>query len=229
MNRFPTVTLRVRLPRTFLCQNGLPVELRRLSENAGQRLIDMYLAFQPRNSFQGLPPIKDDVCVRWVRDMIATGVHVVATVSPNANLSLARRNPGETLPPAQESPFIGHAAIFPVSDKKCEMLVVVCPGFQNLGVGTELVQSCIALADELGFERIWLPVEATNVRARHVYRKCGFEYASSDQGRELDMCCDVQSRRPKTIFDLHGPGLRVPAPNFHFPSIAVGENRIPTP
>ena len=55
------------------------------------------------------------------------------------------------------------------------MLVVVCPGFQNLGIGTELVRSCIEVADELGFQRIWLPVDATNVRARHVYRKCGFE------------------------------------------------------
>ena len=36
---------------------------------------------------------------------------------------------------------------------ECEMLVVVCPAFQNLGIGTELVRSCIDLAGELGFER----------------------------------------------------------------------------
>ena len=117
-------------------------------------------------------------------------------------------------------PIVGHAALFPINDKKCEMLVVVCPGFQNLGIGTELVRSCIELADELGFERIWLPVDATNVRARHVYRKCGFEYVSNKQGRELDMSCDVRSGRLQAIHDLHGPAPRVPAPCFHFPYLS---------
>ena len=116
-------------------------------------------------------------------------------------------------------PIVGHAALFPVNDKKCEMLVVVCPGFQNLGIGTELVRSCIDLAAELGFERIWLPVDATNVRARHVYRKCGFEYVSNKQGRELDMTCDVRSARSTAIHDLHGPAPHVPAPCFSFPEL----------
>ena len=67
------------LPRVFAGKNGLRIEIHRLPDDAGQRLIDMYLAFQPRNSFQGLPPIKDEVCVRWVRDMLANGIHVIAT------------------------------------------------------------------------------------------------------------------------------------------------------
>ncbi len=131
------------------------------------------------------------------------------------------------------------------------MLVVVCPGFQNVGIGTELVRSCVDLAAQLGFEQIWLPVDATNVRARHVYRKCGFEYVSTKQGRELDMTCDVRSARsgvgvavalpppaiaassgrqfnchPNATRDLHGPAPRVPAPCFSFPALphfVVGE------
>ena len=174
------------LPRTFVGKNRITVDLGRLPEDAGQRLIDMYLAFQPRNSFQGLPPLKDEVCVRWVRDMLTKGIHIVATrmmpatvqgtvpifVSAKMGLSPSRSH-------CHNSCIVGHAALFPVNDKKCEMLVVVCPGFQNFGIGTELVRSCIDLAEELGFERIWLPVDATNVRARHVYRKCGFEYVSN--------------------------------------------------
>lgn len=211
MSHSTAATSRLCLPRAFSGKNGLPVQLHRLPTDAGQRLIEMYLAFQPRNSFQGLPPIKDEVCVRWVREMLATGIHVVAI-----SLKSASETPALPLEP----PLIGHAALFPVNDKKCEMLVVVCPGFQNLGVGTELVRSCVELADELDFERIWLPVDATNVRARHVYCKCGFEYVSSMQGRELDMVCNVRSRRPKPIFDLHGAGPRVPAPCFHFPCLS---------
>jgi RimJ/RimL family protein N-acetyltransferase len=104
--------------------------------------------------------------------MLATGVHVVAI--------------------DQRACLIGHTGLFPINPQKCEMLVVVCPDYQNSGIGTQLVRSCIELAGELGFERIWLPVDATNVRARHIYRKCGFEYVSTNQGRELDMVCHLR-------------------------------------
>jgi RimJ/RimL family protein N-acetyltransferase len=170
------------LPRMIAAKSGLPVELRVLPTADEGRLIEMYLAFQPRNCFQGLPPIKDAVCVRWVEEILQTGLHLVG-LSGDASI-------------------IGHSALFPINAIKCEMLVVVCPGFQNVGIGTELVRSCIDLAGELGFERIWLPVDATNVRARHVYRKCGFEYVSNGLGREMDMACEVRR---------HGRAAREPA------------------
>jgi GNAT superfamily N-acetyltransferase len=269
MSRSTAATPRSCLPRSCVGKNGRQVDLHRLPDDAGGRLIEMYLAFQPRNSFQGLPPIKDEVCVRWVREMLATGIHVVAT-SFDGNgetcgkgdrhlLCEAPGGPfrqkvpvtfsagGERLPEGLRSPettsanplapplgldttraipaipagrpIVGHSALFPVNEKKCELLVVVCPAFQNLGIGTELVRSCIALADELGYGRIWLPVDATNVRARHVYRKCGFEYVSDKPSRELDMICDVRTQRSKPTYDLHGPAPHVPAPYFHFPCL----------
>lgn len=179
---YSSATLRC-LPRRTNAKNGLSIELRLLSDDAQKRLIDMYLAFQPRNCFQGLPPIKDAVCIRWVEDMLRTGIHVAAQAAED---------------------MVGHAALFPINPRKCEMLVVVCPGFQNVGIGTHLVQACIDLADELGFQRIWLPVDATNVRARHVYRKCGFEYVSNSQGREMDMTCEVRCHRT-TPSVVHAP------------------------
>jgi RimJ/RimL family protein N-acetyltransferase len=219
------------LPRTFASKNGLRCELQLLPcgkgdrsnlceaghrpkvgrgpfrqigpvpfSADGQRLVDMYLGFQPRNCFQGLPPLKDAACVQWVHDMLRTGVNVIAQCNPHG--------------------IIGHTALFPISRQKCEMLVVVCPGFQNVGIGTELVRSCIELAGERGFERIWLPVESTNVRARHVYRKCGFEYVSNQQGREMDMACDVRRNR-LIVADAGQPAGPVPAPCFHFPALAA--------
>jgi ribosomal protein S18 acetylase RimI-like enzyme len=177
------------LPRSFTVGNGLAVTVELLSADAGSRLLDTYLAFRPRNCFQGLPPLKDAVCVQWVQDMLRTGINVVACAGAE---------------------IVGHTALFPINARKCEMLVVVCPEFQNVGIGTKLVQSCIDLADELGYERIWLPVDATNVRARHVYRKCGFEYASSIQGREMDMSCEVRRWRSPPC---------VAVPHFHLPAV----------
>ena len=122
----------------FVARMAIRSNLERLPAESGRRLIEMYLAYQPRGSFQGLPPFKDEVCVKWVREMLATGVHVVAI--------------------DQRACLIGHTGLFPINPQKCEMLVVVCPDYQNLGIGTQLVRSCIELAGELGFERIWLPV-----------------------------------------------------------------------
>jgi N-acetylglutamate synthase-like GNAT family acetyltransferase len=137
--------------------------------------------------------------------MLETGIHIVAEGS------------------SQEKGLVGHAVLFPMNRQKCEMLVVVCPGFQNLGLGTELVKSCIDLADELNYERIWLPVDATNVRARHVYRKCGFEYVSNKQGRELDMACDVRRCRSQSSGDgkFSASDLpSVPAPYCYTPELS---------
>jgi GNAT superfamily N-acetyltransferase len=208
------------LPRSFSDKKGMTVEMFHLPPEGGDRLIGMYLAFQPRNSFQGLPPIKDEVCIRWVREMLVTGIHIIAESAMNGSAGLNSHSLKNSDPPGGNRPaekaILGHTAIFPVNPRKCEMLVVVCPGFQNLGIGTELVRSCIDLAEELGFEQIWLPVDATNVRARHVYRKCGFEYVSNKLGRELDMTCDVRQCRSRPAVDAKIAFPAVPAPCFHF-------------
>ena len=75
------------------------------------------------------------------------------------------------------------------------MLVVVSPLLQNTGIGTELVRCSVQVAHEIGFESIELSVETTNVKARHVYKKCGFEYRSRDHAREVDMVLDLKRYR----------------------------------
>jgi CBS-domain-containing membrane protein len=163
------------LPRAVVTKRGEPILLHLLDEEFAPRLIDMYLAYAPRNSFQGLPPIKDDACIRWVEGMVADAVNVVA-------LSF-------------QQGIAGHAAIFPIDASTCEMLVVVSPAFQNVGIGTELTRAVIQIAHATDFDRVWLDVDSTNVRARHVYKKCGFEYLSAQRGRELEMAVDLSRYR----------------------------------
>jgi len=127
----------------------------------------MYLAYEPRNAFWGLPPIRDDACRRWVRGMVAKGLNLVA-------LSI-------------DAGVVGHAALFPMRADTCEMLVVVSPG-----IGTQLARCAVQLAHEVGFGRIWLSVEATNLRARHVFRKCGFEDLERHDEAEVEMGLDVR-------------------------------------
>lgn len=163
------------LPHAFINRRGGAILVNTLDDRICQQLIEMYLAYQPRNSFQGLPPIKDEMCIKWVQDMIRNGINLVA-------LSY-----GEGV--------VGHAALFPVDNVQCEFLVVVSPPFQNIGIGTELTRCSSNLAHEIGFETIRLSVEATNLRARHVYKKCGFEYLSPAHAGEVEMGLDLKRYR----------------------------------
>lgn len=163
------------LPRDFVAKNQQLIRLQLLDKNLHHQLVETYLTFQPRNSFQGLPPQKDEICVKWVEDMIRTGINIIAVCSASG--------------------IVGHTAVFPINQRKCEMLVVVWPRFQNIGIGSELTRCCVHTAAGLGFEKLWLPVDSTNLRARHIYAKCGFQYASHTQSRELDMVCDLSRYR----------------------------------
>lgn len=179
-------------PHDFSDKCGRKLRLRPVDENLQQPLLAMYLAFQPRNCFQGLPPIRDEVCTQWVQHMIQNGVNLAAC---SAGVWPAEKNDrGDPGPPdaVDDTPAVlGHAALFPIDDCRCEMLVVVSSSTQNLGLGTELVRGSVRAAREMGFERIWIPVAATNVRARHVYEKCGFQYVSRGLARELEMTCEL--------------------------------------
>jgi RimJ/RimL family protein N-acetyltransferase len=182
-------------PRNFSAKNGKRLRLQLLDQSLERRFVERYLAFQPRNSFQGLPPLKDEVCAKWAEEMISTGINLVA-ICPREGI-------------------VGHAALFPIDRYRCELLLVVWPQYQNLGIGTALTEGCVQVADELGFRQIWLPVDATNLRARHIYAKCGFEYASQRQSRELDMVCDI-ARSPAKIAGKSAPSKEsaIPIPRF---------------
>ena len=76
-----------------------------LNEKRCQPVIEMYLAYRPRNSFQGLPPITDEACLKWVQHMIGHAINLVA-------LSF-------------DEGVVGHAVLFPIAETSCELLTVV--------------------------------------------------------------------------------------------------------
>ncbi len=164
-----------RSPHAFINKRDEAILVKPLSERRHEKLIEMYLAYEPKNSFGGLPPVKDDVCVEWVRGMIGTGVNLVALSFKDG--------------------IVGHAALFPINERACEMLVVVSPAYQNTGIGTELARCLVRMSHEMGFEKIWLSVESTNLRARHVYKKCGFEYVTYEQDGHVEMDLDLKQFR----------------------------------
>ena len=165
-------------PYTFLTRSNEPILIQPVDNKTRPQLKKMYLQSIPRNSFDGLPPIRDDRCRAWVQDMTERGINLVA-------LSIKKG-------------VVGHAALFPISEKVCEMLLVVSPLFQNMGVGTQLTRCIIQLANELCLEKIWLYGEMKDQNAKHVYKKCGFEYLNPDYIEEVEMIFDLK-RYQKTM------------------------------
>jgi RimJ/RimL family protein N-acetyltransferase len=164
------------LIRVFPDKRGERVAVAPLEDYQKGQLLEHYLAYRPRNSFQGLPPLRDEACIDWVRQMLTDGTHLIAVSQPGD--------------------IMGHAALFPIHARVCELLVVVWPGHQNQGIGTELVQSAVRLSEELRFQRIVLSVEATNVQARRVYEKCGFQYRGQACHGEVRMVRHAQAVPP---------------------------------
>lgn len=74
--------------------------------------------------------------------------------------------------------IVGGASIHPRTDKRshvAEFGIFIKNGYRNQGLGTNLTDTFTKIAAEHGFEAIQLSVYATNKRAFHVYKKCGYK------------------------------------------------------
>lgn len=158
-------------PHAFVNKKGEAILVRMLGERWEEQLAKMYLAYEPRNSFNGLPPIDDDACAKWVEGMIRDAINIIAVSFWEG--------------------VVGHASLFPMAEHSCEMLLVVARRFQNCGIGTQLAHCAVQLCGEVGFDRIWLSVGSSNYRARHVCEKCGFERLAVESAGGIDMAIDL--------------------------------------
>lgn len=58
---------------------------------------------------------------------------------------------------------------------KAELGITIHDNYQNLGLGTVMINHLLDIARKKGLKKVFLLVNATNSRAIHVYEKCGFE------------------------------------------------------
>lgn len=77
-----------------------------------------------------------------------------------------------------EGRAVGGASIHPHTDKRAhvaEFGIYIRDSYRNLGLGTTLTKTFIEIAKKHGLEILQLSVYATNKRAFHVYKKCGYK------------------------------------------------------
>ncbi|MGQ9566080.1 MAG: GNAT family N-acetyltransferase [Candidatus Bathyarchaeales archaeon] len=74
--------------------------------------------------------------------------------------------------------IVGGASIHPQMHKRSHVVefgIFIRDGYRNIGLGTALTKEFVEIAKEHGFEILRLSVYATNKRAFHVYKKCGYK------------------------------------------------------
>jgi RimJ/RimL family protein N-acetyltransferase len=74
--------------------------------------------------------------------------------------------------------LVGGASIHPRTDKgahTAEFGIYIRDGYRDLGLGTTLTRMFIDIAKKRGIEILQLSVYATNERAFHIYKKCGYK------------------------------------------------------
>jgi CBS domain-containing protein/ribosomal protein S18 acetylase RimI-like enzyme len=162
-------------PHAFVDKRNDPYLVMTLDKEREEPLRRMYLEQIERNSFNGLPPVADQACAKWLDGIIADAVNLVAV--------------------GFEKGLAGHAGLFPMPKRMCEIMIVVPPPYRARGIGTQLTRCAVECAYEAGMEKMWLSVDAQNYIARHIYVKCGFEYLNTSAYGELDMMLDLRGYR----------------------------------
>jgi GNAT superfamily N-acetyltransferase len=157
-------------PREFDDREDRTVTVRTATQEDREPLVSMYLAFDPEDRAQGIPPSREDAIREWLGAVAGPdSPGVVAVVGGD---------------------LVGHAMLVPDGEEAYELAIFVLQEYQSAGIGTELLRTLLGLAQQEGIDRIWLTVERWNDPAVRLYRSVGFE-TTEETGLELEMSIRV--------------------------------------
>ena len=146
-------------PRTVTDKQGREIDLYEAGVGEIDALFEMYLAFDPKDRAQGIPPTGEEAIREWLELLeAADSLHVVA---------------------AHDGDIVGHVMLVGDSEGSYELAIFVLQPYQGAHIGTELVRTGLGLGEARGIERVWLSVERWNDAAVALYEKIGFETISS--------------------------------------------------
>jgi CBS domain-containing protein/RimJ/RimL family protein N-acetyltransferase len=148
------------------------VLLKEVTRDVREKVLKMYQDFEPKESYQGLPPVDPNRLIQWVNSMLDGGFNI-------AGLTF-------------EQDAVCHGAIFGIDDSRCEFILAVAPSYQNAGIGIQLTRIIKKVSQELGYDNIWLCVEPYNTKAKHIYSKLGFQYTSRQTCEECEMLVGLE-------------------------------------
>ena len=110
-------------------------------------------------------PVSEEKELRWVQKKLEEKAAVYSMIEKESGA------------------FIGNIELMDIADSVGELGIALTASKQNMGYGTEAVSALVAYAvNVLGLKRVFLRTDPRNLRAIHVYEKCGFrEYDRTDR------------------------------------------------
>lgn len=142
-------------PRELTDEEGRSIELREATDEDVESIVEMYVAFDPADRAQGIPPAREPGIRDWLD-----------TIEGAGSLTVLANHDGDV---------VGHGMLVPDDEGAYELALFVLQAYQGAGIGTELLRTLLGLGREEGVERVWLSVERWNDAAIHVYEKVGFQ------------------------------------------------------
>ncbi len=159
-------------PRTVTDRKGREIAIRQAFDEDVDALTEMYLAFDPEDRAQGIPPGDERRIREWLD--VVTGEETLNVVA------------------AHEGTPVGHVMLVPDQHEAYELAIFVLQAYQGAHIGTELLETALGLAQREGIEHIWLTVERWNSPAIALYKNIGFE-RTGDDSFELEMSLRLAS------------------------------------
>jgi len=129
------------------------------------RLINMYLNYNPDDRCLGLPPITREAIEKWIDYLASSGYSIIAE---------------------HNGKIIGHLTVVP-DGRVVDMSIYITREYQNRGIGTKMIQLIIEYCKNRRYDKITLVTERCNPRSIHVYKKCGFRTAFKGFEYEMEL------------------------------------------
>ena len=116
-------------------------------------------------------PVSKEKELKWIRKKSEENAQIYSMIEKETN------------------EFIGNIEFMDIIDNKTELGIAITKEKQDKGFGTEAIKKTIDYGhNTLGLKRIFLKVYPTNLRAIHVYKKCGFlEYQRTEQDIYMEL------------------------------------------
>ena len=150
------------------------VALYKLQAEDWRRVWVMYLSFEPKSQFQGLPPTAPEQILLWLQSLQRSGA---------AQFALAV---GERI--------IGHSMLCPGPLRgEAELAIFLHQKFRGRGLGRRLLLCTLNYGcKQLELSRVWLSVQGANPRAVRLFESVGFRPV----GKPSPFAMELEMERP---------------------------------
>lgn len=143
----------------FTTKNGQKVLFRPVQSNDTEMLWRMFSTLSEKSLSNLVPPFTRERVGSWTSNIDYNKVLAIVAVAQEIIVARAslKFNPQE------------------IFKHKAELAIAVHDDYQNIGIGSALIEHLLKIARKRKLTKVWLDVRATNEPAIHVYRKVGFE------------------------------------------------------